>query len=147
MQPVGRRMVRLIVELVELHADVLDLELGILEHGLRVLAQLLVLFHKALTERMQHVLGARLYLDLDLKLSVEGLEPLLMRCEPHGLRIRLTRVSMSIPIAESVAIRVVKRIVHCRTVFSTWASTAVATVAVAFWRVVVCETKRQIIKS
>lgn len=73
--------IHLVVELVEVHADVLDLELGVLEHGLGILAQLLVLLDEALAERLEHVLGSHLYLHFDLQLTVERLQPLLVRCQ------------------------------------------------------------------
>jgi hypothetical protein len=48
--PVGG--IHLVVELVEVHANVLDLELCVLEHGLSILAQLLVLLDETLAKRL-----------------------------------------------------------------------------------------------
>jgi hypothetical protein len=71
--------VHLVVQLVQIHSNIFNLQLGVLEHSLGVLAQFFVLLYQALTKRLQHILGANLDLHLDLKLTVQRLQSLFVR--------------------------------------------------------------------
>ena len=143
----GRRhaLVELVVHLVQLHLDVLDLELGVLEHRLGVLVQLFVAL-EALAERLEHVLGARLDLRLDLELTIEHPHALLVRQHARIVRRRRTRRHCGhVRVAAAGARRVgdrVGRVVGQVAVAGTWmmmmiAVVSVVSVAVAIVAVVV----------